>query len=75
MRFIYSGLIEKFNNDVLTNLLADQMAQAFHDYYRRHVAESEYRSWQESLRNLDGIFHLPELDLFSKLLDKHCIQV
>jgi DUF2075 family protein len=73
MRFIYSGSIEKFNNDVLTNSLADQMAQAFYGYYHRRVAESEYRAWQESLRNFKDIFHLPELDLFSKLKENPII--
>lgn len=67
MRFIYTNLIEEFNKDVLNNSLADQMAQAFREYYHRNVAQSEYRSWQESLRHLDGILHLPELNLFYKL--------
>jgi hypothetical protein len=39
----------------------------------KRVAESEYRAFQESLRSLNDIFHLPEFNLLSKLKDNPII--
>jgi DUF2075 family protein len=53
---LYEGTITDFNNAVLQNQIADQISLKFEEYYKRRVAPSEYRSWQQSLNFLKNSF-------------------
>jgi DUF2075 family protein len=53
---LYEGTITDFNNAVLENRIADQISLKFEGYYKRRVAPSEYRSWQQSLNFLRNSF-------------------
>lgn len=47
---LYSGGIDQFRQDVLTNRIADLLASSYQAYYNRRVSPSEYHSWENSLR-------------------------
>jgi DUF2075 family protein len=58
---LYEGTISDFNNAVLQNEIADQISQKFESYYKRRVAPSEYRSWEQSLNFLKNSFDVTGL--------------
>ncbi|MBI2607593.1 MAG: DUF2075 domain-containing protein [Candidatus Doudnabacteria bacterium] len=46
---LYEGTVQDFNYNVSHNQIADKVAEAYATYYKKRPAESEYRSWQQSL--------------------------
>lgn len=64
---LYKGTIERFNEDVMQNCVADRAAEKYRAYYNRNPGESEYRSWGISLAILNNSFH------YADLKDNHII--
>jgi len=58
---LYEGTIQEFKKDVLNNEIADIIAKNFLEKIKRKVNESEYRSWETSLRVLKDSLDVPEL--------------
>lgn len=58
---LYEGTIEKFSSDILENSVADKIKKAYENYYHKHVNDSEYRSWQQSLNFLNNAFNISGL--------------
>lgn len=58
---LYESTVERFNEDVMQNRIADRAAERYQAYYRRRPAESEYRSWRISLTILNNSFHYADL--------------
>src|SRR3989344_1821530 len=54
---LYEGTIERFNEDVVQNCVADRAAEKYRAHYNRNPGESEYRSWAISLAILNNSFH------------------
>lgn len=59
---LYEGSVGEFREDVVHNALADKLAEAFREYYRRPAARGEVGSWQQSLNFLKNSFELAKLD-------------
>ncbi len=53
---LYEGTIAEFSDAVVQNILADKISASYQNYYHRSVAQSEYRSWQQSLNFLRNSF-------------------
>ena len=53
---LYEGTIERFNEDVMQNRVADRAAEKYQTHYKRRPGPSEYRSWQISLAILNNSF-------------------
>jgi DUF2075 family protein len=53
---LYEGTISDFNQAVLKNQIADHIALGYERHYKRRVAPSEYRAWQQSLNFLNNSF-------------------
>jgi len=53
---LYEGTIEKFNEDVMQNAIADKAAEKYQTHYNRKPGVSEYRSWSHSLPILNNSF-------------------
>lgn len=53
---LYEGAIEKFNDDVLQNCIADRASEKYQAYYKKNPGTSEYRSWAYSLAILNNSF-------------------
>jgi uncharacterized protein len=53
---LYEGTISDFNQAVLKNQIADHIAFGYERHYKRRVAPSEYRAWQQSLNFLNNSF-------------------
>jgi hypothetical protein len=64
---LYEGTIEKFNEDVMQNCIADRTADRYRTYYKRNPVDREYRSWAISLAILNNSFH------YAGLRDNHII--
>lgn len=64
---LYQETIEKFNEDVMQNRIADRAAEEYRAYYKRNPADSEYRSWAYSLAILNNSF------TYAGLKDNHII--
>jgi uncharacterized protein len=47
---LYSNTVSQFLDDVQTSKIADYLAAAYEDHYKRQVNRSEYNSWHYSLR-------------------------
>src|SRR5882762_3963865 len=58
---LYEGTVSDFNSAVLQNQIADQISLNSEEYYKRRVAPSEYRSWQQSLNFLKNSFDITGL--------------
>jgi len=58
---LYEGTIERFNEDVMQNCIADRAAEKYRAYYKKNPADSEYRSWAISLAILNNSFHYADL--------------
>ena len=64
---LYEGTIERFNEDVMQNRIADRTAEKYRTYYKKNPGESEYRAWANSLAILNNSF------LYSGLKDNHIV--
>jgi len=64
---LYEGTIEKFNDDVMQNCIADRTAERYRTYYKKDPGESEYRAWAHSLAILNNSF------LYAGLKDNHVV--
>lgn len=64
---LYEGTIEKFNEDVMQNCIADRAAEKYRTYYKRNPGDSEFRSWAISLAILKNSFQ------YAGLEDNHII--
>ncbi|MDP3974810.1 MAG: DUF2075 domain-containing protein [Candidatus Jorgensenbacteria bacterium] len=53
---LYEETIERFNEDVMQNCIADRAAEKYHAYYKRKPGDSEYRAWTYSLAILNNSF-------------------
>ncbi len=54
---LYEESIERFNEDVMQNRIADRAAEKYRAHYKRNPGDSEYRSWQSSLAILNNSFN------------------
>ena len=59
---LYENSIEKFNEDILMNRIADRAAEKYKAHYGRNPGDSEYRSWAISLAILNNSFHYADLN-------------
>ena len=64
---LYEGTIETFNEDVMTNRIADRAAEKYRAHYSRNPGDPEYRSWATSLAILNNSF------LYAGLKDNHIL--
>ncbi len=58
---LYEGTVQEFKKDILNNEIADIIAKNYSEMIKRKVNESEYRSWETSLRVLKDSLDVPEL--------------
>ena len=58
---LYEGTVQEFKKDVLNNEIADLIAKNYLEKIKRKINESEYRSWETSLRVLKDSLDVPEL--------------
>ncbi len=58
---LYEGTIEKFNDDVMQNCIADRVAEKYEEHYHYRPSTSVYRSFQNSLPILSNAFKYAEL--------------
>ncbi|MBZ5526810.1 MAG: DUF2075 domain-containing protein [Acidobacteriia bacterium] len=58
---LYEGTITDFNQAVLHNAIADQIATKYEQYYKRAANQSEFRAWQQSLLFLKNAFEYSRL--------------
>ncbi len=58
---LYEGTIERFQEDVMQNSIADRAAERYQIYYNRKPNNSEYRSWASSLAILNYSFQNADL--------------
>ena len=65
---LYENTIERFNEDVMQNAIADRAAEKYQAHYKRRPASSEYRSWAISLAILNNSF------TYSGLKDNHIVE-
>ncbi len=64
---LYEETIEKFNEDVMQNRIADRAAEEYKTYYKRSPGNSEYQSWAHSLAILNNSF------IYTGLKDNHIV--
>lgn len=64
---LYEGTIERFNDDVMQNCVADRAAEKYRTHYSRNPGEREYRSWAISLAILNNSFQ------YANLRDNHIL--
>ncbi len=64
---LYENTIERFNEDVMQNRIADRAAEKYQTYYKKNPGSSEYRSWATSLAILNNSF------TYSGLKDNHIV--
>jgi len=64
---LYEETIERFNEDVMQNCIADRAAEKYRTYYKKNPGTSEYRSWAISLAILNNSF------IYAGLKDNHII--
>src|SRR3989338_10778543 len=58
---LYENTIERFNEDVMQNRVADRAAEKYRVHYNRNPGDSEYRSWAISLAILRNSFQYADL--------------
>jgi uncharacterized protein len=58
---LYEGSVVEFREDVIRNIIADKLANAFLDHYRHSPSKGEIGSWQQSLNFLRNSFDLAAL--------------
>ena len=59
---IYSGTKEQFRNDVINNMVAERIKDAFLDHGFGHGNDREYRAWENSLRCMNDVLTDDEID-------------
>lgn len=64
---LYENTIEKFNEDILLNRIADRASEKYKAHYGRNPGDSEYRSWAISLAILNNSFN------YANLKDNHVL--
>jgi len=64
---LYEETIERFNEDVMQNCIADRAAEKYRAYYNRNPGVSEYRAWAYSLAILNNSF------IYAGLKDNHVV--
>ena len=64
---LYESTIERFNDDVMQNCVADRAAEKYRAHYSRNPGEREYRSWAISLAILNNSFQ------YANLKDNHVL--
>lgn len=64
---LYEETIERFNEDVMQNRIADRAAEKYRTHYKKSPSDSEYRSWTYSLAILNNSF------LYAGLKDNHIV--
>lgn len=64
---LYEETIERFNEDIMQNCIADRAAEKYVTHYGRRPGESEYRSWAISLAILNNSFK------YAGLKDNHVL--
>lgn len=64
---LYEETIERFNEDVMQNCIADRALEKYQAYYHRRPNDSEYRSWAISLAILNNSF------IYAGLNDNHIV--
>ena len=58
---IYSGTKETLNNDVVNGCIAEKVSMSFYEKLHEHVAENEYRSWENSLKMMNSVLQITNL--------------
>ena len=53
---LYEGSVKDFRDDVIRNAMADKLANAYRDHYRRGVSKGEIGAWQQSFNFLKTFF-------------------
>lgn len=53
---LYENTLERFNEDVMQNAIADRAAEGYQAHYKRNPSPSEYRAWATSLAILNNSF-------------------
>ena len=64
---LYEGTIERFNDDVIQNCIADRAAEKYQAHYNRRPGDAEYRAWTYSLAILNNSF------TYAGLKDNHIV--
>lgn len=64
---LYEETIERFNEDVMQNCIADRAAEKYRTYYKKDPGDAEYRSWANSLAILNNSF------IYAGLKDNHIV--
>lgn len=64
---LYEETIERFNEDVMQNCIADRAAEKYKSYYKKNPGDAEYRSWAHSLAILNNSF------TYAGLKDNHIV--
>ncbi|MFU8786726.1 MAG: hypothetical protein ACNA7U_05695, partial [Candidatus Izemoplasmataceae bacterium] len=59
---VYSGTINKFNQDVDQGIIADQIKLELQKRNIAHGNDSEFRSWDNSLIRMKNVINTPEID-------------
>ena len=59
---LYEGSVSEFHRDVTQSRIADKLATAFRDYYRRAAAKGEVGAWEQSFNFLSDSLAATGLD-------------
>jgi uncharacterized protein len=59
---LYEGDISNFKQDVLSNTIADKIANKFEEIYKRKAPKSEYRAWNSSMNFVKNIIDSSSLE-------------
>lgn len=66
---LYAGTSKNFIKDAVHNQIAGKLSDAFFRHYRYKPAESEIRSWRNSLGAISGVFQDARLDDHGVILE------
>ena len=58
---VYSGTKEILNNDIIHGNLALKVEIAFESKLHEHVADNEFRAWENSLRRMNDVLQMTTL--------------
>lgn len=58
---VYSGTKEILNNDIIHGNLALKVENAFESKLHEHVADNEFRAWENSLRRMNDVLQMTTL--------------
>ena len=58
---VYSGTKEILNNDIIHGNLALKVENAFESKFHEHVADNEFRAWENSLRRMNDVLQMTTL--------------